>query len=91
MRNILNGIENAAARLQKLGEKAAGEISERLEDLKTVRDKANEASAPHEETPTPFDEIDSTVESQLNRIRSAQQTPGAFSDYIAEKFGKKEP
>lgn len=91
MRNILNGIENAAARLQKLGEKAASEISERLEDLKTVRDKANEASAPHEETPTPFDEIDSTVESQLNRIRSAQQTPGAFSDYIAEKFGKKEP
>lgn len=93
MRKILNGIEHAATRLQKLGEKAADEISERLEELRPVRDKASAdaASTPHEESPTPFDDIDSSVESQLNHIRSAQQTPGAFSDYIAEKFGKKEP
>lgn len=93
MRKILNGIENAAAQLQKLGKRASDEISDRLEEFRPVRDKASAdtASAPREDPATPFDEIDSKVESQLNRIRSAQQTSGAFSDYIAEKFSKKDP
>lgn len=134
MRNIPDGIENAAARLRDLGEKAADSASERLEDLKPAVDKAvagakdmfgkagdgiehaieeardalaraidslsaaEETPAPEtEDVPaapekplTPFDEIDSDVEAQLKQIRSAQQTPGAFSDYIARKFGKKD-
>ena len=34
------------------------------------------------------EEINLDVEEQLEKIRAAQNTPGAFSDYIAKKFGK---
>lgn len=134
MRNLLDGIENAAAKLQNLGEKALNSASGQLEELKPAVDKAvagakdlfnkagdgiehameeakdalshaidsisaadnipeaeiEEVPAAPEKTPSAFDQIDADVEAQLNQIRSAQQTPGAFSDYIARKFGKKD-
>lgn len=134
MRNIPDSIENAAAKLRNLGEKAVDSASGRLEDLKPAVDRAvagakdmfgkagdsiehaieeaknaltraidslsvtdeipdpeiEDVPAAPEKPLTPFEEIDADVEAQLNQIRSAQQTPGAFSDYISRKFGKKD-
>lgn len=112
MRNILDNIENAAAKLQNMGEKAvdnakeafdkvgdnieravdeAKEAIDRAIDNLTAADEAPAESAAEEaaEKPLTFEEkLDQEVGSQVNAIRAAQQTPGAFSDYIAKKFGK---
>ena len=34
------------------------------------------------------EKLDQQVGSQVDAIRAAQHTPGAFSDYISKKFGK---
>ena len=136
MRNFRNEIEQTAAKLQDMGEKAVQSAAERIDELRpAIRDgvdkavdgakdvfgkasddielameKAKAALAhaidslsaadeipvpPTEEVPeapekplTVQEEIDLDVEAQMAKIRSAQQTPGAFSDYIAKKFGK---
>ena len=138
MRKFLDEIEQTAAKLQDMGEKAVQNAAERMDELRpAIRDGMNKAvdgakdvfdkagddieravekarsalshaienlSAadeipvpPAEEIPeapekplTVQEEIDLDVEAQMAKIRSAQQTPGAFSDYIAQKFGKKQ-
>lgn len=111
MRNILNNIEDAAAKLQDMGEKAVGNAKEAFEKVgddfeqavEVAKDALNRAigslspsdEAPSEpvpeapEKPLTFEEkLDQEISSQVNAIRAAQQTPGAFSDYISKKFGK---
>jgi len=112
MRNILDNIENAAAKLQSFGEKTAdqakdalnkvgGSIERAMDDAKeaieraidnlSAEDELPPAAAEEEpsEKPLTFEEaLTQEVDSQVDAIRAAQQTPGAFSDYIAKKFGK---
>ena len=51
---------------------------------------APEAPAEEEAPRTVKEQLDLDVEEQLEKIRSAQRSPGAFSNYIAEKYGKKD-
>lgn len=112
MRNILDNIENAAAKLQNMGEKAVdnakeafdkvGDNIERaMDEAKEALDRALDSLTAEDEIPsepaaedaakkplTLEEKLDQEVGSQVYAIRTAQQTPGAFSDYIAKKFGK---
>ena len=108
MRNILNNLEDAAAKLQDMGKKAVEDVKDTFDqvgddidkavaDAKTALGRAIDSLTPDEPAPTEpapekprtlDDELEQDVTAQLNTIRSAQQTPGAFSDYIANKFGK---
>lgn len=163
MRKFLDDIENAAAKLKDIGEKAVQSASERLEELmpaiqdgadkaldaaKGVCDKARpfiedgiektvqsakdlranadsmlekaedsvrgmfddaksaferaadslmggpdgsvqqEVPSAPEKPLTLEEEIEADVAQQVGKIRAAEFTPGAFSDYIAKKFGK---
>ena len=112
MRKIMDNLEDAAAKLQTMGEKAADQAKDTFskvsDNIERAMDEAKEALGraldsltaedavsceftAEEETPKPltFDEaLNQEVESQVSAIRSAQQTPGAFSDYISRKFGK---
>lgn len=112
MRKIMDNLEDAAAKLQNMGEKAAAQAKDAFDkvgdNIEHAMDEAKEALgraidsltaediAPCEFTaeeaaakPLTFDEsLEQEVQSQVGAIRAAQQTPGAFSDYIAKKFGK---
>ncbi len=59
-----------------------------IPETPTENAQAEEAEQPEEKPLTAREEIDQDVAAQLNQIRAAQQTPGAFSDYIAKKYGK---
>ncbi len=111
MRNILDNLENAAAKLQDMGEKVldnakaaidkTGDSIERaMDEAKDALERALDSLTVESEIPTvsveeapekrlTFEEkLDQEVSSQVDAIRVSQQTPGAFSDYIAKKFGK---
>ena len=112
MRKIMDNIEDAAAALKSMSEKAMDEAKETFdkvgENIERVMDEAKQALgraiddltaadaipceyAAEEETPKPLtfeEKLDQEVSSKVDAIRASQQTPGAFSDYIAKKFGK---
>ena len=84
-------------------DKAGDGIERAMEEAKAALGRALDSLSADDEIPVPptgevpeapaepltaQQQIDLEVESQVAQIRSAQQTPGAFSDYIAKKFGK---
>ena len=90
-------VDHAKNAFDKVGDNIERAMDEAREALGRALDSlAAEETAPCELTaeeevqkPLTFGEaLDQEVESQVSAIRSAQQTPGAFSDYIAKKFGK---
>ena len=112
MRKIMDNLEDAAAKLQDMGKKAAdqakdafgkvgGNIEHAMDEAKEALERALDSLTSEEAVPCEFtaeenapkpptfeEKLDQEVESQVNAIRTASQTPGAFSDYIAKKFGK---
>lgn len=81
----LDGIEHTIAEAKDAFSRAIDSMSA---TAKAAGSESDEVSDAPQNPQTPFEEIDSVVEAQLDSIRSARQTPGAFSDYIAKKFGK---
>ena len=87
--------DKAEEGLDRVVEEAKNAYERAIGSLFGKRDPESEPASSEEasaaEPPKPAsveEEIDLDVEAQLAKIRSAQNTPGAFSDYIAQKFGK---
>ena len=89
--------DNAKDALGKVGDNIERAMDEAKEALERAIDQltAEEAipvepdAEATEEKPLTFEEkLDQQVCAQVDAIRSAQHTPGAFSDYISKKFGK---
>lgn len=90
MKNILDGIENAAARLQNLGEKAAGSARDHLEDLKPAFDKAVDGAK--DIFTKAGDSIEHVVEDArdaiahaIDNLTPADEIPAAEEETVSEK------
>lgn len=89
----LQSAKNACAQARPVVEEHLGRAVDEAKNLFAPADAEAEDGAPSgadaPEAPRSADEqIDLDVEAQLEKIRAAQHTPGAFSDYISQKYGK---
>lgn len=100
---LRSGMDKAVDGAKDAFDKAGDGIERAIEEAKAALGHAIESLSATDEIPVPptgevpeapekpltvEEEINLDVEAQLAKIRSAQQTPGAFSDYIAKKFSK---
>lgn len=81
--------DKAEEGLDRMVEEAKNAYERAVGNLLGKRDSGDDIPAAEPAKPVSVEEeINLDVEAQLEKIRAAQNTPGAFSDYIAKKFGK---
>ena len=82
--------EKAKPAIESGLEKLSNAVEKAADDLK--KDDAQKDDAPDASEPvlSPEEQLEAEVDDQVEKIRAAKITPTSISDFIAQKYGKKD-